>query len=364
MNHPFERVIADLEDPRIDRCKRHSLEDIIVLTIIAVICGAESWESIADFGESKKEFLKTILELPNGIPSHDTIERLYKRLDSSQFEKCLIAWTNQLRQKKEGQLINMDGKTIRGSRDEGNGKYALHMVSAWCSENELVLGQIKTFAKINEIEAIKQLLDLLDIKGCVISIDAMGCQRDIAAKIVEKSGDYLLAIKDNQLTLKEETEALFNAIAVQSTDKQITKDHGRIEERTCQVIHNLDLLDCKEQWKGLKSIVKINATRTEKEKTTHEIRYYISSQEQTAEYYNAAVRGHWGIENSLHWVLDVQFDEDFSRKRKDNAGENFAIVRRIALNKLKGFKYKRFGVMNKRLKAAWDNEFLLNVLEN
>jgi predicted transposase YbfD/YdcC len=286
MSHPFKSVIAGLEDPRIDRCKRHSLEDIIVLTIIAVICGAESWESIEDFGKSKQGFLKTILQLPNGIPSHDTIERLFKRLDSNQFEKCFIAWSEQLRQKAKDQLINIDGKTLRGSRDEANGNYALHMVSAWCSENEIVLGQIKTLAKINEIEAIKQLLDLLDLEGCVISIDAMGCQRDIAQKIVEKKADYLLAVKDNQKTLHEQIQSLFHVIPAAAVHTQLTKDHGRIEERICKVIHNLDLLDCKDQWKGLSSIIQISAARTINEKITYETRYYISSQKLSAEYYN------------------------------------------------------------------------------
>jgi len=364
MSHTFESITAGLNDPRIDRCKLHSLEDIICLTIIAVICGAESWESIEDFGRSKKKFLKTILKLPNGIPSHDTTERLFKRLDSIQFEKCFIGWTKRLRKKTKGQLISIDGKSVRGSQDEINGKHALHLVSAWCGENELVLGQIKTLAKINEIEAIKELLELLDLEGCVISIDAMGCQKDIAEKVLERKADYLLAVKDNQLTLKEETEALFACTASQSINEQITKDHGRIEERVCQVIHHIDLLDCKEQWKGLKSIIKVRATRTVQKKTATEIRYYISSEQKSAEYFNHLVRRHWDIENGLHWELDVQFHEDLSRKRKDNAGENFTVVRRIAFNKLKSYKYKRFGINNKRLKAAWDNEFLLSMLKN
>ena len=364
MIHTFESMLANLTDPRIERCKLHTLEDIIALTIIAVICGAESWESIEDFGRSKRKFLKTILQLPNGIPSHDTIERLFKRLDSTQFEKCFIAWTNQLRNKTDGQLISIDGKSVNGSQDVINGKFAVHMVSAWCAENQIVLGQVKTHSKINEIEAIKQLLDLLDLEGCVITIDAMGCQKDIAKRIVEKKAEYILAVKDNQSTLKEEISSLFNCIKPQTIDEQVEKNHGRIETRKCEVINHLDLLDCKVEWMGLKSIIKISAERNIKNKITSEQRYYISSEENTAVHFNDKVRAHWGVENSLHWILDVQFHEDLSRKRKDNAAENFTIIRRIALNKLKNHKYKRFGVNNKRLKAAWDNEFLLEVLKN
>jgi predicted transposase YbfD/YdcC len=364
MENLFKSIVADLPDPRIDRCKLHSLEDIIILTIIAVICGAEGWESIAEFARSKKKFLKTLLKLPNGIPSHDTLERVFRRLDSSKFEINFMQWTEQLRTKSKGQFISIDGKSVNGSQDEIAGKYAIHMVSAWCEENQLVLGQIKTQCKINEIEAIKQLIELLDLEDCVITIDAMGCQKEIAAQIIEKKAAYILAVKDNQQELNEQVQSLFTVTPVASSHEYITKDHGRIETRNCKVIQQLDLLDCREHWKGLSSIIQLSTTRTIKNKTMEEKRYYISSSNETADYFNHAIRKHWGIENSLHWVLDVQFHEDLSRKRKDNAAENFTIIRRIALNKLKKFSYKRLGIHNKQLKAGWDNDFLLSILKN
>jgi predicted transposase YbfD/YdcC len=360
----FKSIIADLPDPRIDRCKLHLLEDIIVLTIIAVISGAESWESIEVFGRSKKKFLRTILELPHGIPSHDTIERVFRRLDSSKLERNFIRWTEELHKKSKGEFINIDGKSVNGSQDEINGKYAIHMVSAWSNANQLVLGQIKTHGKINEIKAIKELITLLDIADCVLTLDAMGCQKEIATQIIGEDADYILAVKDNQRELNEQVQSLFKFTQSASRHEHLTKDHGLIETRNCHVIHKLDLLDCSEQWTALKSIIKINTTRVIQDKTTQEERYYISSLAETAEYFNAAIRAHWGIENSLHWVLDVQFQEDRSRKRKDNAAENFTIVRRIALNKLKNFKYRRWGIHNKQLKAGWDNDFLLEILKN
>lgn len=356
-------ILSGIKDPRIERCKKHLLEDIIILTVIAVLCGAEGWETIEEFGKSRKDFLKTILRLPNGIPSHDTLERLFKRLDSNAFEKCFIEWTDRIENKSNGRIISIDGKSVNGSRDSAAGKYAIHMVSAWCGENQLVLGQIRTEAKINEIEAIKELIELIDITGSIITIDAMGCQKDIAQKITNKEADYILAVKDNQKGLHQQVQASFGQLKPDSTNCQQEKNHGRIEDRTCEVIYNMKWLENEDDWTGLKSLVKVTATRTVNNQTSNETRYFISSKKETAAYFNSAVRNHWGIENSLHWVLDVQFNEDRTRKRKENAAENFVIVRRIALNLLKKHPYKRLGVNNRRLKAAWDDVYLKKILE-
>lgn len=363
MEANIKEILSGIKDPRIARCKKHLLEDIIVLTVIAVICGAEGWETIEEFGKSKKDFLKNILQLANGVPSHDTIERLFKRLDSNSFEKCFIEWTNRIQNKSEGRIISIDGKSVNGSRDTPKGKYAIHMVSAWCGENQLVLGQIKTEAKINEIEAIKQLIELLDIAGSTVTIDAMGCQKEIAKQIIDKQADYILAVKDNQRSLHQQIQSSFQETTPADTDTQQEKDHGRIEERICEVIYNMKWLENEDDWVGLKSLIRVTAVRTVNNQTSREARYFISSKKETAEYFNMAIRNHWGIENSLHWVLDVQFNEDRARKRKDNAAENFTIVRRIALNTIKRHKYKRLGVNNRRLMAAWDEGYLKKILQ-
>lgn len=360
----LQEIFSAIPDPRIDRRKLHPLEDILLLSLIAVICGVESYEGIELFGKSKEDFLKTLMPLPNGIPSHDTIERLMKRLDCRLFEQAFITWTATLAQNTEGRIISIDGKTVRGSRDNEAGKYALHLVSAWCDANQMVLGQIKTDVKANEIKAIPKLLELIDIKGSVITIDAMGCQKEIAEKIIEKEADYILAVKQNQKLLYEQ---IAGAFAHQKVNHQATKtegDHGRIEQRQCSVINDLKWIDEGQKWQGIQSIIKVDSSREIKDKITTETRYYISSIKQNAVYFNQAVRTHWGIENSLHWILDVQFREDESRKRKDHSAENFSIIRRMALNKVKNVPLRRLGVNLKRHVAGWDNDFLLKILLN
>lgn len=360
----LQKIFSSITDPRIDRRKLHSLEDILLLSLIAVICGVESYEGIEIFGKSKESFLKTIMPLTNGIPSHDTVERLMKRLDSKEFEQAFLTWTASLQQNTDGKIISIDGKTVRGSHDSQNGKYAIHLVSAWCDANQMVLGQVKTDVKANEIKAILKLLELIDIKDSVITIDAMGCQKEIAEKIIENEGDYILSVKQNQKHLYEQ---IAGAFAHQKLAHQTIKtegDHGRIEQRQCSVIHDLKWVDEREKWRSIQSIIKIDASRELKGKTTTETRYYISSQKQNADYFNQAIRMHWGIENSLHWVLDVQFREDESRKRKDHSAENFAIIRRMALNKVKNTPLRRVGVNIKRHVAGWDNDFLLKILLN
>lgn len=359
----IKQLLLGLKDPRIERQKLHSLEDIILLTLIAVICGCESWETIEEFGKSKKAYLKNYLSLENGIPSHDTIERLFKRLNSKSFSEVLLALSALLRDKRGQDFISIDGKTLRGSKNLGNGKYAIHLVSAWCNHNRLVLGHVKTASKSNEIEAVKELLNMLEIEGAVITADAMSCQKEIASQIVAQKADYILAIKDNHKTFKSDIEHEFKTQTNIQHHQSVGKDHGRIETRTCEVIHSLKELEGRQDWTGLKTIVKITSQRQSGQVIQTEERYYLSSKEENAEYFNQAVRSHWGIENTLHWTLDVQFGEDKSRKRKDNAAENMAIVRRIALNKLLVNPYKRQGIENRRRIASWNEEYLNAILK-
>lgn len=360
----LQEIFAQIPDPRIDRRKLHLLDDILLLSLLAVICGAESYEAIELFGNSKKEFLKQLLQLPNGIPSHDTLERVFKRMDSEAFELAFITWIKSLEITTQGKIISIDGKTVRGSRDEGSGRYPIHLVSAWCSANEMTLGQVRTESKCNEIKAVEQLLNLLDIEGSIITLDAMGCQREIAKQITEKKADYILAVKLNQEKLYQEIAGLFTHQKVTSYNGDTTGDHGRIEQRNCSVIQQLNWLTQKDKWAEIKSIIRIEAIREVNGKITSETRYYISSLKHDAKWFNQTVRQHWQIENSYHWVLDVQFREDESRKRKNKSAENFSIIRRIALNLLKQKKLRRLGIHNKRLIAGWDHDFLLSLVLN
>ena len=360
----LQEFFSAIPDPRIDRRKLHLLEDILLLCLLAVVCGAESYEAIELFGKSKLAFLKQLMRLPNDIPSHDTLERVMKRIDSLAFEKAFIKWIQTLQKNNEGKIISIDGKTLRGSQDEKSGKYAIHLVSAWCQANELVLGQIKTEAKVNEIKAIEELLELLDISGSVVSIDAMGCQKKIAETILGKDADYILAVKQNQAKLYGEIAGAFAHQKPQDECSRTEGDHGRIEKRTCSVIEQLRWVGEKQKWEGLQSIIKIETERECAGSVSTETRYYISSMRKDAAYFNDAIRKHWGIENNFHWVLDVQFREDESRKRKDNSAENFAILRRVALNKIKQTKLRRLGVHNKRLIAGWDHDFLQKIILN
>lgn len=360
----LKNYISKIRDPRIERRKLHRLSDIVLLALISTICGYESWEMIEEFGKSRIEFLKQYLDLEHGIPSHDTIERLFKRLDSKIFSEVFLEWTKSLQSQTMGNIISIDGKTLRGSKDELHGKYAIHLVSAWSSANRLVLGHVKTACKANEIEAVKDLLKLLDIEGSVITADAMSCQKEIAQQIIDANADYILSVKDNQKTLKESIAYEFKVQSEVLSDQTIEKDHGRIETRLCEVITDLKELENKGDWKDLKSIIRITSMRTINNTTTTEYRFYIASKVGNAAYFNKAIRTHWGIENSMHWVLDVQFNEDKIRKRKDNSAENFAIVRRMALNKISNVEYKRKGIENRRRLACINSEYLRQVLKN
>jgi predicted transposase YbfD/YdcC len=368
----ISKHFSSLEDPRVDRTKQHQLSDIITIAICGVICGADSWVGIEEFGKTKLKWLQTILELPNGIPSHDTFGRVFGLLNAEQFERCFINWIQAVHQITGGQVVAVDGKRLRGSHNRSLGKKALHMVSAWASANRLVLGQVKTEDKSNEITAIPELLKLLVIKGCIVTIDAMGCQTEIAQQIREQEADYILALKANQGTLHSDVQDLF-AYARQINFKDVAhdyhktvdKNHGRIEIRQHWTISEpdwLEYLNPKEAWADLQSIGMVQAERRVGDEATCETRYYITSLSGKATEFAYAVRAHWGIENSVHWVLDVAFREDDCRIRKENGAHNFGILRRIALNLLRQERTAKCGIKNKRLKAAWSEDYLLKVL--
>jgi predicted transposase YbfD/YdcC len=364
-NSALQRVdlyFADLKDFRIERTKYYPLPEIIFLVLSAVISSAESWEEIADFGEDKQDWLRKYYPYVNGTPSHDTLNRVMSGLSHEHFNKCFINWVSSISELPQGSLINLDGKTIKGSK--GAGKKTVHLVSAWCSDVSMCLGQIKTAEKSNEITAIPQLLDLLEVEGSVISIDAMGCQKDIASKIKGKKADYILALKDNQKSLHESVQASFEQLEVDSQDVWVDKGHGRLEIRSCKVIHNLDLIPMAGNWKGLQSLVQIECSREllADGKIEQNTRYYVASLKTDAKHFNRLVRGHWGIENQLHWSLDVIFKEDLSRKRQGEAAENFGLFRKMALNLLnqEGTKISK---NRKRLKAARSDKFREKVLQ-
>jgi predicted transposase YbfD/YdcC len=340
------------------------LEDIIVIATLSVLCGAETWDDMEEFGKAKDSWLRTFLKLPGGIPSHDTFNRVFSLLDSKQLQDCFIQWTNSVATMTENEVISIDGKTICGSRDNKK-KSIVHMVSAWAGVNNIVLGQVKVDDKSNEITAIPELLNLLVLKGCIVTIDAMGCQKNIASAIIDKEADYILALKGNQGNLLEQTQDSFRFLETESVSEEIDAGHGRVEHRTCTVISDLSMIEEKEAWKNLQSLVRIEAERYIKStgKSEKETRYYISSLPANATILNKSIRAHWGIENSLHWILDVAFNEDNSRKREGHAAQNFSVLSRIALNLLKNETTTKCGIKGKRLKAGWDNVYLEKVLK-
>ena len=356
---------TSLPDPRMDRTKEHLLEDIIFITIAAVICGSETWNDIENYGNSKESWLRNHLQLPNGIPSHDTFNRFFSALDPEKFEEAFLLWVKAVSELTNGDVISIDGKTIRGSRESGS-KRAIHIVSAWSNANQLSLGQVKVDEKSNEITAIPKLLEVLAVKGCLITIDAMGCQRDIARKIIEKEADYLLAVKGNQGSLQEDIERTIRFSKPVSQWEEDDFGHGRIEHRKCHLYRDLSFIENAASWKNLKGIVKIEATRYIKStgKTENEVRLYITSSNESAETLGKSVRLHWGIENKLHWQLDVSFNEDDSRKREGYAAQNFSLINRIALNLIKKEQSKKRSVKGKRLDAGWNNDYLLKILKN
>jgi predicted transposase YbfD/YdcC len=368
----IEQYFSNLEDPRVDRTKLHKLVDILVIAICAVIAGADNWEDIEEFGKARQEWLQTFLELPNGIPSHDTFNRVFARLDPAQFQGCFINWITAVSQLVGGQVIAIDGKVLRRSHDKGIGKAAIDMVSAWATANHLVLGQVKVDEKSNEITAIPQLLEVLEVSGCIVTIDAMGCQTEIAEKIIEQEAQYVLALKENQGNLYADVVQLFDDLEHSGYKayehdyaKTVNKNHGRIETRECWTISDPAILQHLRgfaNWKGLVTVSRIRAERQVGAERSCEDRYHIASLSGAARVLHA-VRSHWGIENQLHWILDLAFDEDRCRVRKDHGPENFAILRHIALNLLKQEKTCKRGIKGKRLLAAWKQSYLLKVLE-
>jgi predicted transposase YbfD/YdcC len=362
---------ATLTDPRVDRTKEHQLLDILTIALCAIISGADEWVAMEAYGNAKREWFDTFLTLPNGIPSHDTFGRVFAALDPDQFERCFLAWVQSTVALTDGAVIACDGKSARRSHDRGAGKAAVHMVSAWASAQHLVLGQRAVDEKSNEITAIPALLDLLLLTGCIVTIDAMGCQTAIARTIVDKEADYVLALKENHETIYHDVIHLFadaqaTGFADYDADAAETVDggHGRVEIRRSWTISDpatIAHLDPDGEWAGLRGIGMVEAERREKGRVSRERRYYLTSLTNAATF-GRAVRSHWGIENGLHWVLDIAFREDESRARAGASAANLVVLRHIALNLLKKERTAKIGIKNKRLKAGWDERYLLKVI--
>jgi predicted transposase YbfD/YdcC len=360
---------SKLEDPRSDN-KSHLLIDMVVIAICAVICGADGWSNIELFGQAKYDWFKQFLRLPHGIPSHDTFGRVFALLDAEQFQHCFMAWAQAIQEVTQGEIVAVDGKKLRRSYDKTLSKQAIYMVSAWASENRLVLGQSKVDSKSNEIPTVPELLSMLEITGCIVTTDAMNCQKKTVHKVIEKGADYVLEVKDNQEGLHIAIQELFVYAAERAfTDcdyhKTVNRGHGRIETRECWTTSASDYL-CYlpnlKHWTGLQSIAMVKSKRQTAQKTTTEFRYFISSLESDAQQTLKAVRTHWGIENKVHWVLDVVFREDDCRIRQGHAAQNLAVLRHIALNLLRQETTLKRGVKAKQLRAGWDHDYLLKVL--
>lgn len=365
------RCFAGVEDPRNGTAQLHKLEDILIIAICGIICGANDWVNIELYGQAKEKWLATFLELPNGIPSHDTFGRVFRNLEPEQFEKAFQNWVMSVYEVTEGEIVAIDGKQLRRSHDGLLGKKAIWMVDAWASENQITLGQLKVDEKSNEITAIPKLLELLMLKGCIVTIDAMGCQTKIAEKIIAAGADYVLAVKENQGTLHRDIEWLFE-IAQQAGFEQIPHDHmktvnknGRIEVRQCWSVSDteyIEYLQKHQDWKNLKTIAMVETEFRRGDQVSRQRRYYISSLAGNAKAILHAVRTHWQIENSLNWSLDVTFREDDSRVRKGAGPQNLAVLRRLALNLLKRETSVKRSVQGKRFLAGWDNDYLLKIL--
>ena len=370
LTHPAPRIadcFCDLVDPRISHGRRHRLLDIVTIAVCAVISGAESWVDVAQWGRAKQDWLADWLELPHGIPSHDTFGRVFARIDPDQFEGGFLRWVQTVARAAEPEVIALDGKTIRRSGDARHGRRPLHLLSAWASQQRLVLAQEAVDGKDNEITTLPALLKRLDLTGQIVTIDAMGCQRAIAAQIVAGGGDYVLALKANQADLLTNvTDTFALATAPATTHRTAEKDHGRFEVRVCETIHDpavIAWLDPDQRWPGLQTLVRVTATRQVGDHApTTAVRYYLSSLPGDATVIAAAVRSHWGIENGLHWVLDMAFREDESRVRTGHSAQNLAVLRKLSLTLIGQDRSRRVGVKAARLRAAWDTGYLLQLL--
>jgi predicted transposase YbfD/YdcC len=371
----IELYFGSLPDPRVERTRAHRLSDLHTIALCAILCGANDWVAVETFGQAKEAWLRTFLPLPGGIPSHDTFGRVFARLDPTALQACFAAWVQAVVGELPAQVVAIDGKTSRGSADRSRGQAALHLVSAWATASGLVLGQEATDAKSNEITAIPHLLKLLALEGCVVTIDAMGCQRTIAAQIHEQGADYVLALKGNQPTLHATVVAAFaeahaNAPAEwqpaeQDVAQTLDADHGRVERRRVTALSDPDLLACLDPtgaWPGLRSVVEVQAERRPAGPTPSEPRYYLSSLPPDAALLGQAIRAHWGVENRLHWVLDVQFREDASAGRVGEGAHTFTVLRQLALNLLRQDRTTRGSIATKRFRAALDDTYLARLL--
>lgn len=370
LSSTFLEHFEPLEDPRLDNHNlRHELTDILVITILGTICGADGWTDIHEFALAKYDWLKTFLSLPNGIPSHDTFGRVFSLIAPDKFEACFYAWIDSLDIDTEGEIIAIDGKSLRGSANKRKNHKLLHMVSAWAVNNQILLGQVKTLEKSNEIEAIPRLLNMLDIKNSIVTIDAIGCQKEIALQIIEKGADYVLALKENQPSLHQDIKSIFALGEYRQFKKMLNKrkvekihDHGRVETRRYTLISARDPLLFQLRWPGMKSIGMVEVKRTVNNEVERSRRFFITSLDEDIDGFMKAVRKHWSIEINLHWSLDVSFREDLNRARIGHSAQNLATVRRIALNLLTQEKTHKRGIACKRKTAGWNHKYLMEVL--
>ena len=367
----FQDHFAALTDPRSPNApnQRHELIDILVIAVCAVICGAEGWEDIEEYGKAQAEWFAQVLELPHGIPGHDTFRRVLSRLDPEELTRCFISWSGALSDLSGGDLVSIDGKTLRHSFDRATSQATIHMVSAWANANRLVLGQVKVEDKSNEITAIPKLIKLLDLAGATVTIDAMGCQKAIAQDITDQGADYVLALKENHPTLYDDVTVFFDE--AQTTEfaeiehayqETVDGDHGRIETRRYWITSDIEWLGAKGSWANLQSLGMVESHRDLGDKVETETRYFLTSLPCDGVRFAHAVRQHWGIENSLHWVLDVSFDEDACRIRKDQGAQTFSVLRHIALHLLRRESHHKRGIKARRKRAGWDRSYLLQVL--
>lgn len=363
----FSSFFSELKDPRRISKGNHlyPLEEILFLSIAAVVSGSDTWTAISLFGRAKLDWLRKFYPFANGIPSHDVLGKLFAALDPEAFSRCFVSWIESISKITSGEVVSIDGKTLRGSGNKTNGKSPLHVVSAFASVNGLCMGQVAVDSKSNEITAIPELLELIAIKGCIVTIDAMGCQKSIARAIKDKGADYVLMVKGNQKELKEQIEKLFSIASVKAETSTHDLDHGRIERRKCEVIDQLRFLDGKQHWAGLRSVVRITSERIFKQtgKGNTEVRYYISSLEPDAILINRSVRSHWAVENNLHWSLDVIFKEDASLKKKDHSPQNYNIIAKMALTLIDQEKSTNKSKPMKRMLAALVDDYRAKILK-